>query len=505
MFGFGGGSSGGTAANTRAKRAQQLRQQRLAANKATVAAPGAAASKASNKKTDEEEEVLIVSGWCTVLCALLIVALGAAMATLFFVLHQPECLQGMPLLGSSSSKADAAATTTTTHSGLRRMKEMGEAPSLQDVEDPAEDTHNNALGIAQQAAGMILANAAEADPVFPPECSAAQMAQLQFQLPAGGCERNKNKAWRRTACSFSMASSCADLVWFKQFYAQNPVSGIFTSIHVGCNKGYQAVELLAVGSQDPYKYDWKEWKTAFVGGAPSQVEDNWESCPHAPVAAGTDKRPARAYCIEPVPNIFERLQQTKAKMNFGDELHMQQLVISNVADDILVHNGGDKIGTEGVGLGNWQQACSNPNGNPDCTQVAVDSLDHWVTTTDIGPTDPIHYVSLGLQGYDYLALVGSARTLKRIHYLELQYHWFGNWGSQSLQDMVVRMKRKHFVCYWAGDNKLWRITDCYQDHYENRFFANIVCVNVQMAPELAKHMEGIFLKTLEQQLMFGEK
>ena len=553
MFGlFGGGSSSssstGTAASNRLKRAQQLRQQRYPAahsNKSRTTTPtpksgtaiGTTGEIVSNKKTDEEEEgVLVVSGLCTLFCAFLIVCLGAAMATLFFMLHQPDCTKGMTWSLSDASISYAAPdiqqkAAAAPLSALRRMKEIGAvAPekTLDQEHSQPENADNRevvqAAGAALQAsvavdtpaaaaAAALRGNSAvvvEDAPVeFPPQCTAAQFSRLAEQLPAGGCNRFKDKAWRRTACSFSMATSCNDFVWFKKYHAKNPppYHVPFTSIHVGCNKGYQAVELLAVGSQDPSRYDWKQWKQVFVDGSPGEIEDRWETCPHAEIPSGTgiSSGQVRAYCIEPVPKNFERLSQTKAKMGWDDELRLEQLVISHNTGEIGVHNG-DKIGVEGIGMANWAKSCAGEDPE-DCTKVPVDQLDHWITTSaaGIGPEDPIHYMSLGLQGYDFLALIGSGHTLKRIQYLELQYHWFGNWESQSLKDMVIRMKRKNFVCYWAGDNKLWRLTDCYQEHYENRFYANIACVNAQLAPGLAKEMEDLFQKTLELQLTFGEK
>jgi hypothetical protein len=119
---------------------------------------------------------------------------------------------------------------------------------------------------------------------------------------------------------------------------------------------------------------------------------------------------------------------------------------------------------------------------------------------------PIHYLSLNTEGNDFDLLVGAARNLKRVHYLDLYYHWHGTWGKRSLTTMIERLKAKEFVCYWPGtENKLWRITDCWQDHYEHRFWAKIACVNTLQAPGLAQKMEDLFQKTLQKPtVQFGE-
>jgi hypothetical protein len=532
MFGFGGSSSNSssssapTAANSRVKRAQQLRQQRLAAtNKAksvtTKATKSAtAASGGGGGGGVDDDEVLVVSGACTIFCGLLIVCLGAAMATLFFMIQQPDCMKGVgwgladASFASPEVQQKAKVPDTSQVTGLRRMKELGSPADEQEGDEvaaPADAVVVQAAAAAVtesgtvRGGGSVIAAKDAADIYMPLQCTASQMSKLAQQLQPGGCVNNKGQPWRRTSCSFSMATSCHDPSWFHQHYAKAELSEGFTSIHVGCNKGYQALDMLAIGNKDPKKYDWLRWRKAFLEDATEKVYDSAHSCPHADVYFNgkTPDIAAQAFCIEPVPKNFQQLQLTKNKLGVSDELYLSQVAMSNmVADEILVSNK-EPLGVEGTGFGNWQKACGDEN--RDCTKVAVDTLDHWITTTPLAPDAPIHYMSLGLEGYDYAALVGGAKTLNRLHYLDVQYHWVGHWGMQSLLDMVTRLKRKHFVCYFAGDQNLWRITDCWQDHYEHRFYANIACVNTQLAEPLAKEMEAIFEKTLEKDLHFGDK
>ena len=54
---------------------------------------------------------------------------------------------------------------------------------------------------------------------------------------------------------------------------------------------------------------------------------------------------------------------------------------------------------------------------------------------------------------------------------------------------------------------MWRITDCWQEHYEIRYFANIACVNTNIPAvlPLAERMESMFLETLKKpNLSFGQ-
>jgi hypothetical protein len=68
--------------SNRLRHARQLRQQRFKARGEAV--------------ISEDEETLVVSGVCTVLAALVIMAIGAGLATLFFsIFYQPECLKDL--------------------------------------------------------------------------------------------------------------------------------------------------------------------------------------------------------------------------------------------------------------------------------------------------------------------------------------------------------------------------------------------------------------------------
>jgi hypothetical protein len=51
-----------------------------------------------------------------------------------------------------------------------------------------------------------------------------------------------------------------------------------------------------------------------------------------------------------------------------------------------------------------------------------------------------------------------------------------------------------FTCYFPGQQgELWRITDCWQDHYSGIFWSNVACVHRDLAPALFQRMEQIFL------------
>jgi hypothetical protein len=66
-------------------------------------------------------------------------------------------------------------------------------------------------------------------------------------------------------------------------------------------------------------------------------------------------------------------------------------------------------------------------------------------------------------------------------------------------------QKKGFVCYWHGsDGNLWRMTDCWQEHYDRPSWSQIACVSSKHAdakPILEK-MEEQFAATLKKDLKF---
>merc|ERR1711935_727252 len=107
-------------------------------------------------------------------------------------------------------------------------------------------------------------------------------------------------------------------------------------------------------------------------------------------------------------------------------------------------------------------------------------------------------MSISAEGSDYEILKGAAQNLGRIQYIDFGYHWNWHWGSQSMQDLMYRLKKKGFVCYFTGAQGLWRITDCWQEHYAIKFPAQVGCVNANIpeAEPLLTKMEDWFHKTL---------
>jgi len=111
----------------------------------------------------------------------------------------------------------------------------------------------------------------------------------------------------------------------------------------------------------------------------------------------------------------------------------------------------------------------------------------------------IDIVCVDAEGFDWKVLEGGMGTLQRTKYLEFEYNWRGPWMQQKPSDSAaILLEEVGMICYWAGmAGNLWRITGCWQDHYDLHFWSNVACVNPDLAPELAARIEEAFLTTLE--------
>ena len=87
---------------------------------------------------------------------------------------------------------------------------------------------------------------------------------------------------------------------------------------------------------------------------------------------------------------------------------------------------------------------------------------------------------------------------KRVRYLLFEVHLVGNWMSHSLVETIETIL-EDFTCYWAGKNRLWRITNCLNetiaDLYEYKSWSNVACVH-RREIELTATMEYIFRRTV---------
>lgn len=94
------------------------------------------------------------------------------------------------------------------------------------------------------------------------------------------------------------------------------------------------------------------------------------------------------------------------------------------------------------------------------------------------------------------AIAGGMVTLARTRYVEFDYDWKGAWGKADLKSIIDGLDTIGHTCYWAGNEKLWRVTGCWQEFYGYRSWSHLACSNRNLAPKLAGRMEKMFEATI---------
>ena len=286
--------------------------------------------------------------------------------------------------------------------------------------------------------------------------------------------------------------------WLEDHYRNSFHADSFVAINVGCNKGYDALHLLRMGTGQETA-DNVRWKDA-LGPNVEKGVCNQESLPNLNLS-GYSTRPGEVHCIEPMPLTAQALQSTAKATGLADK--------GFVVTEVAIANGNGtvyfpaapmgreswqnvKVGTENKGIANCGE---NGKKNPLCAPVKLMTLDEYASQ-HMASDRRINILMSDVEGYDFDVLLGGAETLTRTEYLEFEYNWKGPWNSQSLKDAVAQLDEKHFTCYWAGVQKLWRLTSCWVEHYSHHNWANVACVHRILAPQLASRMEEVFQTTL---------
>jgi FkbM family methyltransferase len=341
---------------------------------------------------------------------------------------------------------------------------------------------------------------------FPKQCSADQMATILKQLPADTCSEGGN-------CAMAYATQCSDSVWWdEQFLAKaskkektsnsaaSSSSSPRVAIYVGCNKGFDAVNALRLLSSDG-TYDRTSWSDHFFQGVPQRGWCGQQTGPEAVVGAAaglTIHNDAMVHCIEPMPTTVAELQRAAAELKWDKRLIVSNVAMSNTDGTALFPNEKHNVGTESTSLDDCTGA-----GLSNCETVTVSRLDTFISKHFTDPNAKIDFLSIDTEGYDFEVIQGGVNTLKRAKYLEFEYHSTSLWLTHTLSETLAILTDHGFVCYWAGAyGHIWRITNCWHDHYDIHGFSNVACVNLHEAAISAEtkalydRMEDLFAQTL---------
>eukprot|EP00581_Thalassiosira_minuscula_P010426 CAMPEP_0183710500 /NCGR_PEP_ID=MMETSP0737-20130205/6213_1 /TAXON_ID=385413 /ORGANISM="Thalassiosira miniscula, Strain CCMP1093" /LENGTH=440 /DNA_ID=CAMNT_0025938787 /DNA_START=54 /DNA_END=1376 /DNA_ORIENTATION=+ len=274
--------------------------------------------------------------------------------------------------------------------------------------------------------------------------------------------------------------------WLGSFFTEETDIGSesFIGISVGCNRGDDAIQTARMGMMDD-EFDAVTYTKA-LGSLPAHVA--CRNPPEKQANISYPKRLGEMHCIEPMPSTFKAIERATTEMS----LDRKKFVVTHAAISTasgFVKFPDAKAGEETLGIGNCE------DGKFNCVDVPMYSLDSYADQFVQGK-GPINVLQIDVEGYDFNVMFGASSVLDRTLYLEFEHSGAGTWGSLHVQDAVKLLDGKGFTCYWASDNYLWRITQCYFDLYDSwKEWSNVVCVH-RSNTKLLERMENNFLKTL---------
>ena len=244
------------------------------------------------------------------------------------------------------------------------------------------------------------------------------------------------------------------------------------------------------------RVDFQRWKriTGFrFCGACDQCRDE------PPLLSQLAKKAVSVHCIEPLPGNFKQVNQSAVEMHL-DQLGLQVVhaAVTN-AESVRAHGGYIKLppadkyaGAETFGIGVW--GVKRKRGAlKDSVPVPLVVLGDYVAAHNVSHID---ILSVDTEGSDAHVLQGGEHMLRdRVRYVEFEYHSIGPWQHIPLRSVTSFLEGMGFVCYWLGQRKLWRITDCWHPSYEEKCWSNVGCVHRSQEEWLAI-MERIYTETV---------
>ncbi len=304
---------------------------------------------------------------------------------------------------------------------------------------------------------------------FPAKCTKEQLKKQLAQLPVDPDGLGK-RSWRDA--SFTLATKRSGGVYnpelVREFFASDEFTLDATHAFYGVSIGWQnknviPVDMLLLGSRDPSRYDRKKWSQEIgLGGEIPLTE--------VAIKDGASKRPAK-YLMVGVPEDLD-VKTFKDNLKYSD----QEFAVKR-ADSIVAL--GDVIN----------------NNRPSVDGKVADD-------------QPIHYLEINSpEEQDAYILAALGHNMDKVRFVHFQYNKGGSWFNGKLSSVISDLRASGHVCYFAsqtGSYDLWRITDCFLDHFDENHWAGISCINFnnQDVRVLAERMEKKFLETLEKDQSF---
>ena len=390
-------------------------------------------------------------------------------------------------------------------------------PQENEIVQSAAYSSNDSSAESKQNTDVLVPASAKQQGKRPDKCTHDDLLKLRHQLPPELCILNLERDTPYLhQCSLTIATQCPKATWLEEYYQEmqtaestsnNPKQ--FVGISVGCNKGFDAIHTLRMGTYNDqiHKADWKVAMESKSGTLHQSVcgqdsaSDMFVILP-AFQKKSTTRPVGEMHCVEPMPKTFDSLEYSLQHLKYDKYgFHVTNAAISKESGTMYFPSNTDEnSGVENQGLATCtEEHMSKEDREKTCRPVKVFSLKDFVDQK-VKSKGPIHILSIDVEGFDCDVLYGAGKeVLQRVEYLEFEYNWMGSWAKVHLLDVVEMLDETGFTCYWAGIDILWRITDCWQSFYDIHAWSNVACVNRNTVPDLAIKMEEKFKSSLQKQ------
>ena len=339
------------------------------------------------------------------------------------------------------------------------------------------------------------------------QCSREDLLKIRTHLDPSTC---LDSPWLQK-CSITKATKCPDPGnWLDEYYAElqqeyitngaDHLDAPFMGFSVGCNKGFDALNTLRMGTFNANLSKTAWGQSMNPDGKMHQSVCNQNVVPPFEVHDNVKQsRKGEVHCFEPMPTTYEQLDHSAKSLGYEEQgFKVINAAVSKETGIAMFPSRNAVRGVENKGLDNCSKI-SAERLNKECEEVNVLSLEKYLSEHYSGD-GPIHILQIDVEGFDGDVLLGAGTdVLKRVEYLEFEYNWMGSWKKQHLYDIVKMLDVADFSCYWAGERRLWRITNCWMLYYDVHTWSNVACVNRERVPRLATKMEAVFQETLKEE------
>lgn len=361
----------------------------------------------------------------------------------------------------------------------------------------------------------------------PPQCTRDQLLKVRAHLDPNACINTIKRPYIQE-CSLTLKTRCPDFSnWLEEYYADLQKEYIaeqerqtntdqlsatmktkdhFVGISVGCNKGFDALNTLRMGTFDE-ELSKSAWGEAMIKDGEihnSVCKQDSTSAFHIDyklreqsIGKRIQHRTGEVHCFEPMPVTATSLKKSAEILEYDKKgFKVIHSAVAKTSGKALFPSANMKSGVENKGLAN----CDNRKQRKNCEEVQVISLERYVND-HVKSDGPIHILQIDVEGFDGDVILGAGdKVLSRVEYLEFEYNWMGSWKRQHLHDIVEMLDGQEFTCYWTGERRLWRITGCWMMYFDVHTWSNVACVNRKRVPKLASKMENVFQQTLKEDM-----